>query len=74
MNCFSFEKAAKNPSNYVGLIYTMKCYVTNNSPYARKVRVVAFEIGLHDQIDCAADVYMRYRELMLHIKINTVSK
>ena len=27
----------------------MKCYITNNSPYARKVRVGAFEIGLYDK-------------------------
>ena len=29
----------------------MKCYVTNNSPYARKVRVVALELGLYDEIE-----------------------
>jgi len=29
----------------------MKCYVTNNSPYARKVRVVAFEAGLYDEVE-----------------------
>ena len=29
----------------------MKCYVTNNSPYARKVRVVAFEKGLYDKVE-----------------------
>ena len=29
----------------------MKCYVTNNSPYARKVRVVAFETGLYDVVE-----------------------
>ena len=29
----------------------MKCYVTNNSPYARKVRVVAFETGLYDEVE-----------------------
>ena len=29
----------------------MKCYITNNSPYARKVRVVAFETGLFDEVE-----------------------
>ena len=29
----------------------MKCYVTNNSPYARKVRVVAFETGQFDEVE-----------------------
>ena len=29
----------------------MKCYITNNSPYARKVRVVAFETGLYDEVE-----------------------
>ena len=29
----------------------MKCYVTNNSPSARKVRVVAFEKGLYDEVE-----------------------
>jgi len=29
----------------------MKCYVTNNSPYARKVRVVAHETGVYDEVD-----------------------
>ena len=29
----------------------MKCYVTNNSPYARKVRVVAFETGVYDEVE-----------------------
>ncbi len=29
----------------------MKCYVTNNSPYARKVRIVALELGLYDEIE-----------------------
>ena len=29
----------------------MKCYVTNNSPYARKVRIVAMELGLYDEIE-----------------------
>ena len=29
----------------------MKCYVTNNSPYARKVRVVAFEAELYDEVE-----------------------
>ena len=29
----------------------MKCYVTNNSPYARMVRVVALELGLYDEIE-----------------------
>jgi len=29
----------------------MKCYVTNNSPYARKVRVVAFETGLYYEVE-----------------------
>ena len=29
----------------------MKCYVTNNSPYARKVRIVALEKGLYDDVE-----------------------
>ena len=29
----------------------MKCYVTNNSPYARKVCVVAHETGVYDEVD-----------------------
>jgi len=29
----------------------MKCYVTNNSPYARKVCVVALETGVYDEVD-----------------------
>jgi len=29
----------------------MKCYITNNSPYARKVRVVAFETGQFDEVE-----------------------
>ena len=29
----------------------MECYVTNNSPYARKVRIVAFEKGLYDDVE-----------------------
>ena len=29
----------------------MKCYVTGNSPYARKVRVATIETGLYDEIE-----------------------
>ena len=29
----------------------MKCYITNNSPYARKVRIVAMELGLYDEVE-----------------------
>ena len=29
----------------------MKCYVTSNSPYARKVKVVAFETGSYDEVE-----------------------
>lgn len=29
----------------------MKCYVTSNSPYARKVKIVAFETGLYDEME-----------------------
>ena len=29
----------------------MKCYVTANSPYARKVRIAAYETGLFDEIE-----------------------
>jgi len=29
----------------------MKCYVTSNSPYARKVRIAALETGLYDEIE-----------------------
>jgi len=29
----------------------MKCYVTSNSPYARKVKIVAFETGLYDEVE-----------------------
>ena len=29
----------------------MKCYITNNSPYARKVRIVAKELGLYDEVE-----------------------
>lgn len=31
----------------------MKCYVTGNSPYARKVRVAAHETGLADEVEWA---------------------
>jgi glutathione S-transferase len=29
----------------------MKCYVTSNSPYARKVKIVAFETGSYDGVE-----------------------
>tara|TARA_B100000530_G_scaffold331887_2_gene277321 strand:+ start:889 stop:1488 length:600 start_codon:yes stop_codon:yes gene_type:complete len=29
----------------------MKCYVTSNSPYARKVKIVAFETGSYDEVE-----------------------
>ena len=29
----------------------MKCYVTGNSPYARKIRVAAVEAGLYDEVE-----------------------
>jgi len=29
----------------------MKCYVTGNSPYARKVRVATLETGLYDEVE-----------------------
>lgn len=29
----------------------MKCYVTGNSPFARKVRVVCIETGLYDEVE-----------------------
>ncbi len=29
----------------------MQCYVTVNSPYARKVRVAAYETGLYDEVE-----------------------
>ena len=29
----------------------MKCYVTSNSPYARKVKVVAFETGSYEEVE-----------------------
>lgn len=29
----------------------MKCYVTGNSPYARKVRVATIELDLHDEVE-----------------------
>ena len=32
----------------------MKCYVTSNSPYARKVKIVAFETGLYDEVEWLA--------------------
>ena len=31
----------------------MKCYVTGNSPYARKVRIAAHETGLADEVEWA---------------------
>jgi glutathione S-transferase len=29
----------------------MKCYVTGNSPYARKIRIASIETGLHDEVE-----------------------
>ena len=29
----------------------MKCYMTGNSPYARKIRVAAIESGLGDEVE-----------------------
>jgi glutathione S-transferase len=29
----------------------MKCYVTANSPYARKVRIASYETGLYDEVE-----------------------
>lgn len=50
----------------------MKCYVTANSPYARKVRVAAYETGLGDEVEW--EIITREERAKMIPEINPLGK